>query len=150
MDGKTSKPAFNTEAKKEPEKPKSKRNYSHWTLLEKTDLYASMAKTGQQQKEMLDIKDEYLADKNKKTVNRVAQHFNLAMGIRAGIHARGAIERSEEYNKNIDQHKINQTMKKAKTYYHRNYSLSKTFKGSKEKTKDRGMDKSKGQTMDRG
>lgn len=142
MDGKSSKDSF----MKASSKPMPKRNYSHREIVEKTDRFASVAKTGDQKKDMLEIKDNYYLDKEKANVNRFIRNRNFEMGKRAGLHQGRTREDLERQDKVQDQDKRNKTMKAAKTYYHKNYSLSKTFKeaAKKPKTKTRDVSKDKG------
>jgi len=84
MDGKTSKPAFDKARTNKKSVPR--RNYTHKELIMKTDAYASVAKTKEQEKEMLDLKDEYYVDKEKTVVNRFVRNRNFEMGKRAGLH----------------------------------------------------------------
>ena len=145
MDKNPKKNTFNTSAKKPKASPQKQRNYSNEEVVKKTDHMASVAKTAEQKKEMLDIKDRYFQRSLKKQANRGERRHNLEMGIRAGIHPRGVIEREDAQNKIADQQDRNRTVKEAKNYYHRNYSLSKEFKDPKPrrkvKTKNKGMDK---------
>lgn len=137
MEGKSSKPAFD---KANPKQEKPKRNYSHKKLMRSIDAYASVAKTAQHKKEMLDIKDNYVLDKEKANADRTTQRINLRQGYRAGIHHRSAMGHVENNERQADQQNRNKTMDKAKSYYHRNYSLSKNFKAVA-KDKDKTMDK---------
>ena len=66
------------------------------------------------------------------------------MGQKAGIHPRESIERLEQKDKNVDQHARNRVAKKAKDYYHRNYSLSKEYSESVRQTKIKDSRKSIG------
>ena len=138
----SSKGNFNNSGKK-PKVTKNVRNYSHKEVVIKSDRYASVAKTGKQQKDMQEIKDQYFKRSLEKQVNRGERDRNLRMGIDAHIHRRDVLERQEKQDKVIDQSDRNKTMKKAKEYYQRNYSTTKAFKevNKKPKVKSKGMDK---------
>jgi len=139
MDGKTSKPAFDKARTNKKTMPR--RNYTHKELIMKTDAYASVAKTKEQEKEMLDIKNEYYVDKEKTNVNRFVRNRNFEMGKRAGLHQGKTIEDLERQNKVVDQGKRNKAMDKAKTYYYKNYSLPKIHKEAVERSKSKDISK---------
>lgn len=143
MTEKSSKSDFN-KAKGSTEK-KNEPDYSHKQVIEKTDMYAKFAKTGEQQKNMRDIKDKYVKRKEELQQRRYTRNRNYFLGRDANIHPEETLKRLERQDKQQDQRMRNRTMKEAKSYYHRNYSLSKTtFKetANKTKTKDQSMDKS--------
>ncbi len=143
MIDKTNKDAFDEAAKKKEEQDKKvKRNYSHKQLMSKLETYKSIAKTGEQQKFMNTQKEAYLKKNNKKVHDRMERNYNATMGIQVGIHDRNIVPQLMSNDKKIDQDDRNKVAKNAKSYYHRNYSVSKDFakKASADKTKGKEKD----------
>ena len=145
MEGKTRKPRFNKASGFV--KLQRHSNYAHKHLIQKIDHYAHFAKTAQQQKDMLSIKAHYVVRKEQLQRVRYGQRTsNYLLGIRTGIHPKSTLERLGLQDKQQDQRTRNHTAKDAKNYYHRNYSLSKSFKETLNRTKSKERDKD----MDRG
>lgn len=124
-------------------KPTVQRNYSHKELVEKIDRYATVAKTEDQKKEMLDIKDKYIKRSQELPGRRFARNLHYQQGIRASIHTRETLKSFDKQDKLQDQRDRNRVVKQAKEYYHKNYSLTKLHgevakdNKSKEISKDR-------------
>lgn len=137
----TSKTDFNQSGANRKNLPK--RNYTHKQVIQKTNTMARLAKTAEQQKDMLALKDRYLKRKDHISRMRPFRDANLLMGMRAGIHQGDVFKWQQQEDKVADQYARNRTMKKANALY-RNYSLSKTFNNHappKGKNKDKEMDK---------
>ncbi len=140
LDGKTSKPGFNKESGAD--RPKPQRNYSHKQLIEKIDRYASVAKTGKQLKDVLDIKSEYVGRNLKKAENRSVRNNHYRLGARANIHPRETIENLRQQDRQHDQSDRNRVAGEVKAYAHRNYAPSQVFNAhARERPKDRPLDK---------
>ncbi len=141
MEDKTSKPDFNKS--NGAEKPKFHRNYTGKEMIQIIDGYASVAKTPEQEKDMLDIKDDYIRTREQRIASMPARDRYYQDGIEAGLHPRETLENLDRQAREQDQRDRNRAVDKAKTYYHRNYSLSKDFKESlnRPRPKDRDMTK---------
>lgn len=100
------------------------------------------------------LKKDYIEKQEKKPLNRFIRARNFQMGQRAMLHSDRSLDQLSKEENAIDQQERNQTMRHAKDFYHRNYSLSKNFteriqtdklmkKNNHKPTKpNKGMDKS--------
>lgn len=136
---------FNTKSGAEKKKSRPRRNYSHRELMGQIDRYTARAKTGKDLKAMTDLKLDYLGDNVAKADARVRRDVYFHKGKRAEIHPGKTAGDMRKQDNERDQADRNEYADLAKTYYHRNYSLSKAHKEavarSKIRTKGKGMDK---------
>lgn len=139
MKGESNKDRFNKKSKKSV----PKRNYSEREVVVKIDRFSSVAKTAKQKNKMLKIRQEYYAGKEKTAVHRFIRNKNFELGKRAGLHSTKTMEDLQLQDKTQDQNRRNTTMEKAKTYYHKNYSLSKRHKETVQKSKTKPKEISK-------
>ncbi len=140
MNDRTIKENFNKKAKK----PTIQRNYSHKELIEKIDRYASVAKAKDQKKEMLDIKERHIKRTQELPGRRFARNLHYQQGIRRSIHPRETLENLNKQDKLQDQRDRNRVVKKAKDYYHKNYSLTKLHSDATKDNKSKDISKDKG------
>lgn len=110
-----------------------KRDYSQKEMVELIDRYARFAKIKTHRDEMLGIKDRHYTLTMEMNQTRGMQLKSFDDGFRAGLHNYKDRERLEKQFKLEDQQNRNKTVARAKTYYHQNYSLSKSFKNSMER-----------------
>ena len=118
-----------------------KRKYSHKELIEFVQHYGNFTKTEQQQKDMDDIIDQYRDTQQKKSENRGHRNNKIIQAAGSRMDGEKVTQEFEKIDKLYDTQDRNITVKKAKDYYHRNYSLSKDFKKAKTKTKIKDRDK---------
>lgn len=135
---------FKNAAKKSKNKFKQHRNYTNKEVVQNMDLMAEVAKNKEQKDAILDIKDRYLEQKQRNTVNRVVRTHNYQQGVNVGLHQRDSLERHEQREEQREQIMRNKTIKDGKTYYHQNYSVSKEF------NKPDGLRKNKNREMNKG
>ncbi len=124
------------------QKPVIHKNYTHWQLLKKINLYKSLAKTKEQKKVVEKIKGEYETKEQKKPGNRFARKIHFEQGKSAMIHPQETKKNLENQYIKQDQRERNKLALKAKNFYHKNYSVSKAF-NAKPKPKTKSMDKGK-------
>ncbi|MCB0518507.1 MAG: hypothetical protein H6577_10015 [Lewinellaceae bacterium] len=141
LDGKTSKPGF-TKASGSDKQPKAHRNYSHNEVMDKLDRYASVAKTGKELKDVLDMKKEYVDTNLKKAENRAVRNYYYRMGARAEIHPRETLENLQRADKDQDQWDRDAVAERAGNYARRNYAPPQMFNAhARDMAKDRPIDK---------
>lgn len=140
LDGKTSVPEFNKASGADV--PKAQRNYSHKELTEKLDRYASVAKSGKELKDTLDMKKEYVDGNVKKADNRARRNHFYKMGMKAEIHPHETLKNLDKLDKEQDQWDRNTVAERVGDYARRNYTPTQKFNANaKDMSMEKPMDK---------
>ena len=121
----------------------SHHKYSHREVMEIVQRYAEFVKTEHQQKNMDAQIDTYRDNKRKKAEMRIRRNNKINKYMGSKVDGWKVIREFEKIDKMYDAQDRNLAVKKAKDYYHSNFSLSKDFKDAKAKlkSKDRDLDK---------
>ena len=133
--------------KVKPKKPKrysSNQSYSKKDLIEMIRVYSAHAKTEKQQKDMDAFIDHYIEEERKTAYKRKHRDNKIERSMSAPVYAYPIIRSFNQIDAMQDAQKQEQIMKKAKQYYHHNYSLSKAHKKALGKTRHKDKDMTKG------
>lgn len=123
---------FNTAAHKETKSTPPK-DYTPKEVMDKTTNMIAAARTPEQRKVIYDLQQGYKTAREKKEASRNDRNLKFAMGIRKGLHQNKTLTDLQRSDKIQDQFDSREVMREAKGYYHRNYSLRKTYRAKMRK-----------------
>ncbi|MDF1864396.1 MAG: hypothetical protein P1U70_06160 [Saprospiraceae bacterium] len=146
----SSKNTFNEKAKNNASKPKIKapRNYDAHEVEKKLDNYTAVAIKKEHKGKMKQIKNNYLEAKKYTDYNSGARSKFFEDGKKVGLHYNVSETDFQKSAAKTEQAKRNKTVKEAKEFYHRNYSLKvnsqKYFPNKVKQHKNKNVSKDKG------